>query len=278
MISIYIPTRGRPKLVVRAVRSVLDQTFKNLEVIVVVDGYDPVTVDELSLIEKNDNRLSIISYPESRGACFARNVAIKKARYSYITGLDDDDFFIENHIELNLKYLVSNDYQVVFANQIFRKRNDNLAQTVRKNLFSVDLEDIKLGNVIGNQIFCKKEFLIEAGLFDENLPALQDYELWIRVLSISRKAYFTGYSTYVVDISHDHERITKSPFKVREAACYILKKHSAFFLGQEFKLFSTLYRYKGVYPKISELKYFYSVKSYYSFLKVLFSRVRKAFL
>ncbi|MFY1673717.1 glycosyltransferase family 2 protein [Plantactinospora sp. WMMB334] len=88
-VSVVIPTRGRPDLVTRAVRSVLAQTVTDLEVIVVVDGPDEQTGEALAAI--GDDRLRVVELPESGGAPNARNVGVQAARAPWTALLDDDD-------------------------------------------------------------------------------------------------------------------------------------------------------------------------------------------
>src|SRR5579862_6769377 len=88
-VSAVIPTRNRPHLVTRAVQSALDQTYADIEVIVVVDGPDPATEDALAQFD--DKRLRLIVLPEPVGAARARNVGVEAAWGDWIALLDDDD-------------------------------------------------------------------------------------------------------------------------------------------------------------------------------------------
>jgi glycosyltransferase involved in cell wall biosynthesis len=88
-ISVVIPTRNRPQLVTRAIRSALDQTFRDLEVVVVVDGPDDATSAALSDVD--DPRLRVVLSPQSQGAPGARNLGVRESRGRWIALLDDDD-------------------------------------------------------------------------------------------------------------------------------------------------------------------------------------------
>jgi glycosyltransferase involved in cell wall biosynthesis len=89
LVSAVIPTFGRPDLVRRAVDTVLAQTMRDLEVIVVIDGDDPATRAVLATV--NDKRLKLIVHPEKRGAGFARDAGADAAAGSWVAFLDDDD-------------------------------------------------------------------------------------------------------------------------------------------------------------------------------------------
>lgn len=100
-VSVVIPTRDRPELVTRAVRSALAQTLANIEVIVVVDGPDPQTRAALAQID--DDRLRVVELPESGGASNARNVGAREARARWTALLDDDDEWRPDKLAVQLE-------------------------------------------------------------------------------------------------------------------------------------------------------------------------------
>jgi len=105
LVSVVIPTLRRPKLVLRAINSVLDQTHKDIEVIVVVDGPDPDT--EVSVGSVVDTRLRVIVNPMSLGAGGARNVGVDCARGEWIAFLDDDDEWLPQKLERQIAFACS---------------------------------------------------------------------------------------------------------------------------------------------------------------------------
>ena len=96
LVSAVIPTRNRPDLVCRAVRSALAQTYPNIEVIVVIDGPDPASFASLEVL--GDPRIRIIALEESVGGSEARNTGAREAQGSYIALLDDDDEWLPEKI------------------------------------------------------------------------------------------------------------------------------------------------------------------------------------
>ncbi|GAA0253172.1 hypothetical protein GCM10009539_42960 [Cryptosporangium japonicum] len=99
-VSVVIPTRNRPELVVRAVRSALAQTLRNLEVVVVVDGPDPATRAALDGI--GDDRVRAVELVESGGAPDARNAGVGAARGEWTAFLDDDDEWLPEKLATQL--------------------------------------------------------------------------------------------------------------------------------------------------------------------------------
>jgi glycosyltransferase involved in cell wall biosynthesis len=96
-VSAVIPTRNRPALVCRAVQSVLRQTYREIEAVVVIDGPDPETVAALEAI--GDPRVRIVALPENVGGSEARNVGAREAQGEWIALLDDDDEWLPEKIE-----------------------------------------------------------------------------------------------------------------------------------------------------------------------------------
>lgn len=100
LVSVVIPTLHRPKLVLRAIASVFNQTYQTIELIVVVDGPDDETENVLQAI--NDPRLRVIVNPRSMTAAGARNIGVIQAKGEWIAFLDDDDEWLPNKIERQL--------------------------------------------------------------------------------------------------------------------------------------------------------------------------------
>jgi len=99
-VSVVIPTRFRPDLVVRAVRSALAQTHRDLEVIVVIDGPDDATEEALAALA--DDRVRVLTLPAKGGAPNARNQGAQAARGAWVAYLDDDDEWLPSKLEIQL--------------------------------------------------------------------------------------------------------------------------------------------------------------------------------
>lgn len=212
-ISVYIPTRNRMHLVEQAVLSVLGQTYRDLEVIVVIDGSVDETRERLELLAYYDKRLRIISLPESRGAPAARNLAIRSARGEFVTGLDDDDIFLPSRLELFLNHwslLRSTGIEPPFLySQDLVLYDDGVIRRSRK-VSGLDVAMLCEANGIGNQVFATRAALLDAGLFDETLPAWQDLELWLRLTECKGSGLLLDVASMQIGNDRRADRITQA--------------------------------------------------------------------
>lgn len=216
LVTVYIPTYNRVELLKRALNSVVNQTYKNLEVIVVDDNSSDGTQEFLKNFNKQDPRVSYILKTNNSGACASRNLAIDKASGLFITGLDDDDYFSPNRIEqlidkshLLNKYVFLYTYYLTVVTGGKYKKVRYLNSILPKTITGRDLLH---KNIIGNQCFTYTQRLRDAGKFSPEMPAWQDMELFYRLLTYSElnKAYLINMPLYYQDTSHDKNRISLS--------------------------------------------------------------------
>lgn len=210
LVSIYLPTKNREALLRRAVDSVLAQTHTALELIVVDDGSTDGTHRYLDTVRKADSRIRVIRNETSLGAPLSRNLAIRDARGEFITGLDDDDYFHPQRIaafvgEWQLHEQIGERFSCLFSQDVTERGNERF-ESARAG--SVRWEELFFCNVIGNQIFTRRETLISAGLFDQEMPAWQDLDLFIRVLKHSGPAKLVDAGLYYMNMDPRLDRIS----------------------------------------------------------------------
>ncbi len=224
LVTVYIPTHNRCEVLPIAVNSILNQTYTNLELIIVNDGSSDNTATILESIVERDKRVRVHHHEKPLGACAARNTAIKHAKGELITGIDDDDEFIHNRIEL----LVANlkNYSFVCSGYYWQMPNKT------KKLFCTDgvvtLSDMLDINSASNQVLTKTEYLRAIGGFDENLPSFQDYDCWVRLLSEFGNGYRIKEPTYIVKADHNSHRISSDKSKKRLGFTLFFEKHNHF--------------------------------------------------
>ncbi len=107
LVSIILPTYNRYKYLDRSINSVLNQTYKNWELIIVDDGSDD---NSFSFIKNYLNKFSKIRYlfHENRGAAYSMNIGMQNSKGEFITFLGSDDEYLENHLRLRIDYLSQN--------------------------------------------------------------------------------------------------------------------------------------------------------------------------
>lgn len=127
LVSAVIPTRNRPDLVCRAVRSALNQTYPHLEVVVVVDGPDPATVAALE--ELRGPRVRIIALSENVGGSEARNIGAREAWGEWIALLDDDDEWLPEKLEKQIQSVLSPNGSILFSATQYYDRQDGRIAT-----------------------------------------------------------------------------------------------------------------------------------------------------
>ncbi len=119
-VSVVIPTRERPSLLLRAVRSVLAQSVRQFEIVVVLDGADSATETALQTVE--DSRLRIEALPAPRGPAAARNAGVRAARAELIAFLDDDDEWHPEKLRIQLAELSGRDALTISAGKVVAHR------------------------------------------------------------------------------------------------------------------------------------------------------------
>lgn len=240
LVTVYIPTYNRVELLKRAVESVRNQTYQNLEIIIVDDCSQDATAEYLKEISKEDSRIRYFIKEKNSGACASRNIAINNAQGEYITGLDDDDIFLPGRVALFLKY--SKKYNmnktVLFSGSGHLDKKVTLKNKIRLLLEKrkVTQKDLLFRNFIGNQVFVKTNLLISIGGFDESFEMWQDFDCWYRLLK-NNNAQLVPYITYLLDIEHGYERITDQK-KLQRTYSKFCNKHN---LSLEEKEYLTLH-------------------------------------
>lgn len=221
LVSVYITTKNRCALLQRAIDSVIAQTWNNIEILICDDGSDDGTDELVQRYMAQYDNITYLKNDYSRGACFSRNRAIEKAKGLYITGLDDDDYFLPQRVE---KLMAAFNPECAFVCSTYIRKTDNGTKHVKDGVGKLSLSDLLHYNRVGNQVLSLTERFKQVGGFDESLPAFQDYDMWVRMLKQFGFGVKILEPLYVFDISHANERISASP-RVQEGYKLFLSKH-----------------------------------------------------
>lgn len=225
LVSVVVPTFNRPELVIRALRSVLRQTYGNLEVIVVDDASRDETRRAIASIA--DSRIRYLRHDQNRGGSAARNTGIRAASGDFIAFLDDDDEWEPCKVQEQL--CVLRDFDAVLCTS--NERGNRIKKFSRKK--EVSVEDLRAGKFTagGTGVLMARADVLKGLEFDEALPRCQDWDLFIRLADRCRIGYLNKALVRYNEGSHDRisNAILNLPALEIERRLVILEKHRSFF-------------------------------------------------
>ncbi len=181
LISVIIPVYNREAFLPTAVTSVLNQTYKNIELLIIDDNSKDETYFSILNFLK-DKRVSYYYLDKNFGVSYARNFGIKKAKGDYIAFLDSDDYWLPEKLEKQIKYMLKNNFKICQTDEIWIRKGKfvNPKKKHRKIEGDIFEKSLELCIVSPSAVLIKKEVFENIGLFDENMPACEDYDLWLR--------------------------------------------------------------------------------------------------
>jgi len=258
LVTVYITTYNRRKLLERAINSVLNQTHSPIELIVADDGSTDGSQEYLTEMHEQGILTAILNTTgKSKGACYGRNRAISMAKGEFISGLDDDDYFepwrIETFIKKWQEYTVNiNVFSALFDSVVEHRKSGPVACY---DTGVATYQKLRKGNVVGNQVFTKTSYLKAVGGFDEQMPALQDWDTWLRLSNQYGDILNVNTRSYIQIQNHEGERITGKPAdKIRFAFNRLMNKLQPLTRSEESHLLATMYSgYPQIDIRISEL-------------------------
>lgn len=216
LVSVIIPTYNRAHLIKRSAMSVLNQTYGNLELIIVDDGSTDNTEEVVKSI--NDNRIIFIKQP-NQGACAARNNGIDHAQGEFIAFQDSDDEWHVDKLEKQLKCLKETGADMVYCR--VASEGEKISSKIHKSGFLGN----KLPLGICPQTFLARRYVFEKDGFDANMPRYQDFELLLRLQTKNR--IYCEDEAYV-DYYMQNDSISQDGGKLLKAWNIILSKHTDF--------------------------------------------------
>ncbi|NOY07807.1 MAG: glycosyltransferase family 2 protein [Spirochaetes bacterium] len=191
LVSVIIPTYNRKQFVLEALKSVFEQTYNSMEVIVVDDGSTDGTEAVLKAVY-NHHRLRYFHIPHCGFPGAVRNYGIKEAEGEYIAFLDSDDLWMKEKIDKQIAYMLDNpDIKICHTREIWLRGTTVVSQSGQKHRRGGYIfEDALKKCIIGPSTVLIKKPVFEAhGGFNESLEIAEDYELWLRLTSL----YTIGY-------------------------------------------------------------------------------------
>jgi glycosyltransferase involved in cell wall biosynthesis len=178
-VSVIIPTFNRAAFLKEAIDSVLSQSYQDFELIVVDDGSTDLTQDVIR------------EYPEltyihqgNQGVSAARNRGLQVATGEYVAFLDSDDLWVKEKLQVQMTWMEANpDSIACYTDEIWIRRGKRVNPMKKHQKYSGWIFDkcLPLCIISPSSILMHRALFQKVGLFDENLPVCEDYDLWLRI-------------------------------------------------------------------------------------------------
>ena len=278
MISVIIPVYNRCKTIERAVRSVLNQTVSDLEVIVVDDCSDDEIENVLKQID--DRRIRYFCLEQRSGACVARNRGVEEAKGEFIAFQDSDDEWLPEKLEIQISEMNSNNADICFC----KLRRHYIGENAKVILWPensgtqsrfMDHVTLRRRSYVSTQTIVARKHVFDEVLFDPKVVKSQDYD-WIIRASEKYRTFFVALPLVEQYLQSDSISLSGSE-KFVVSREYFLKKYRDLCLqDKEFKLhlLKQLAYYKSLSGKNASKEYseiFSEEKSIHNFVNKILS-------
>jgi glycosyltransferase involved in cell wall biosynthesis len=192
-VSVIIPMYNREDFIVETIRSVLDQTYPNIELIVVDDGS---TDDSRKVLKQFEGKIRVLEHPGkvNRGQSAAINLGIRSSEGRYVAILDSDDLFAPRKIQLQVEYLENHpDIGLVYGNGYYIDEEGEklypIYQIGHKEYSRPELVLLDCYINIPSNSLIRRSVLDLVGGFDESMRSAQDHDMAVRLAEVTRFAY-----------------------------------------------------------------------------------------
>jgi len=227
LISVVLPTYNRGKTIERSITSVLEQTYQNIELIVVDDGSTDGTEKIVNRIQSKDKRINYIRYHSNQGACAARNTGIALAKGEYIAFQDSDDVWRKEKLNSQLYFINKYDADVCFC-KIERHGYSGGIYCPNLDGGIIEYKDLTSASVVSTPTILARKEVFCRYCFDSAVKRLQDYDWVIRAGTCYK---FCMDSEILVDVYLQMDSITLlERDKTIEMYGYFLKKYKNMFI------------------------------------------------
>jgi len=182
LVSVIIPTYNRAFIIEEAVGCVLAQTHPEIELIIIDDGSTDDTLEKLSPYKSQ----LTYHYQPYRGPAAARNQGIIRSSAALLAFLDSDDLWHPQKITRQLEFMNAHPQLLISQSEELWLRRSKTIQPQprhRKSGGNLFYRSLKLCLISPSAVIMRRELIHQVGLFDESLPACEDYDFWLRVLS-----------------------------------------------------------------------------------------------
>lgn len=189
LVSVIIPSFNSEKYIANTIKSVLNQSYKHIELIIVDDASKDQSVSIVKSLMNTDERIHLIELNENNGQGYARNKGIEQAKGVYLTFIDSDDQWYSNFLEEQLNFMKLTGAKVVFSS--YKRMDESLNKDL--GVFMVPNKTTYKKLLKTNYMSCLTTVIDIKSLgkiyFKDNLKMHEDYVLWLEVLKRTTIAY-----------------------------------------------------------------------------------------
>ena len=222
LISVIIPTYNRETVLPRAITSVLAQKCAHFELIIVDDGSTDSTRNFIE--SRSPFPVPRVFHQENKGPAAARNLGIKHAQGEWIAFLDSDDEWKPGKLKAQLKFFEENpEYFICQTEEIWIRNGTRVNPMKKHQKFGgwIFEKCLPLCVVSPSAVMMRRKLFGEVGLFDESLPACEDYDLWLRIaakypIGLIEKPYIIKYGGHADQRSREFPAMDQ--FRIRSLA------------------------------------------------------------
>lgn len=236
LVSVILPVYNRENTIIRAIDSVLAQTYTNIELIVIDDSSTDNTVNVVKSFE--DDRINLICLRGHSGANKARNIGIVEAQGAYLAFQDSDDEWLIDKLDTQIKMMENGEYLACYS--AYNLYDGNFIRIIPNDFenqykYGTDINKVLAEyNVVGTPtLVIKREVLtlLENEYFDEQMPRMQDYEFAIRLSKVCKLAYV---NRPLINAYRTNNSISKDSSAMYISVGRIIKKHRDFLNMEKF--------------------------------------------
>ena len=181
LVSVIIPYFKKKNFIDQSISSVLNQSYSNIEIIIVYDDEEKSDLEYLRKIYNSNKKIKIIVNEKNIGAGFSRNKGIREAKGKYVCFIDSDDIWKKEKIENQLNYMKKNNYKISHTSyEIINDNNEIIGNRKAKDFYNV--KDILTSCDIGlSSVILEKDLITDQIQFS-NLKTKEDFVLWLKIL------------------------------------------------------------------------------------------------
>lgn len=190
LVSVIVPNYNGEKYIEKCIRSIIEQTYRNIEIIVVDDGSTDNSLDVIKKMKEEDERIQFISQA-NMNASIARNRGIEISKGEYLYFIDSDDIMYEKALELMVCAIKENQCDLVLGQFGYINGNDEMYQRYRFTRFNQVDEPLELCGqmpVPANKLY-RKDIVVQNNISFANVRIGQDSNFYLKYLLKCRKAY-----------------------------------------------------------------------------------------